>query len=90
MKDEAKKAAKKTYEIGKKTAVVCANATVDMANEGITNFAKSRIKSAASDIRAQRLIEQAQSTNRGISILARTKLQKEYPEIFKELEADKP
>lgn len=76
-------AAKKAYEYGKKTTIRGANAAIDIHREGgISNYAKNRIQSSANDIRTQHLIEQAYSPNRGTSILARTKLRNEYPEVY--------
>ena len=67
-------AGKKTFEYGKKAAIAG------------TNYAMTKAKEIASDYQAKRLIEQSYSPNRGTRTLARTKLQRDYPEVWRTMD----
>jgi hypothetical protein len=76
--DHAKKygeiVGRKSIEYGKK------------AVEAGTNYAISKAKEVASDHQAKRLVEQSYSPIQSIRILARSKLQANYPEVWRTMD----
>ena len=75
-------AAQKAVEYGKRGA----NVAIDISDKGVSNYTREYLKSGANDYRATKLIEQAYSPNRGVSVLARSKLQKEYPDVYRTMD----